>query len=1251
MKHLKKLLTFLIALALITGLLPAFTTTAFAEGDADYQVRDDGSSVTITGYTGSGGDVAIPSKIGGKDVLSIESLGANNTITSIQIPATVTSISDGALSHCSALASITVLEGNTAYSSVGGILYNPDKTELAAYPAGKTDTTFSIPGTVMALRSLAFSNNPYLTQMTIPAHISAIGAGAFAGCAFLTDITVDNTNTYYRDNEGVLYDKAGTTLIQYPAGKTNTSFTVPLNVTTIQGMAFSGNPNIIKVSIPENITSFGDKAFTDCILLSEAKFGGNAPSAVDPDLFDGAATGFKILYPSGSTGWTPTWHGYTTESYQFAVTYDFKYDGITSKTDVDYSGKVTEPAHGDRTGYTFAGWYREESFQTPWNTDTDMVTSDMTLYAKWSAQYKVTFDFQCSIPNKTIDASDGDIISAPDIPGRTGYTLEGWYKEKACENVWKFDEDTVNANITLYAKWKADSFTIKYVLYDGISLSKISAYDTKLAIPEAPTRVGYYFDGWYKEATFQHLWNFDIDKITGAITLYAGWTEIIPVTISCVKTDVILYGERTGAITATAGGGNSATYEYSISGVADWQDSSHFSNLAAGSYTVLTRDKEHPANSSSTSVTISQPNFSKSYAANKMPSTANTNTAINIIRPPQASGYTFVSLTYISNNTGVAVVTSNGNVTFLNPGKATITVTMISQATNGKTKTTKFSKTITVYQPVLTLTINLSTAPVKRTKTVKLTPIFGPTNVSNRKVVWISNDKRIATVSSSGVVTGKSAGKVTITCRTLDGSNLSAMCTIDVTPIYPESIHLSKPSIQITQDSTYTLKATISPSNSDNKSIIWTSSNTAVATVNNGKVTGMTEGTAVITGKTTNGLEGICTVTVTLKALSAYGKFVTAGMPTSEYTATMNQSWTQVAAEGTGEIESMDPSKDYSYTDLERIMKNLAKNEGVELSIIGVTPQGRNMYSLKVDYKPSASKKIVLLTGEIHAREVAGSVFILKELSDLIQKAKTDDAARQILEKVTFITIPVVNPDGREIIRAQEDGRKANAQGVDLGRNFPSVNAGQLGKGVKIYSDYTTKPGKYYYAGPHLGSEPEIETVMKWMFTYVPKATYLIDYHQTGHQVYGGKPWDTWQNEQNGKAFAVKIRDYLNEGNDSKYVYQPEYDGYGLNGAGGSLTDFAMSIATGMQFSNTYGRMVLKTGNKELPLLMFRDLDNYIGQYTPVNPGFKTASIEICHTYAALGYRDTARNLAAQEYVNYHFDGLLQFFAENALGE
>jgi hypothetical protein len=349
--------------ALLPLLLLALPTPAQAE---DFTYATNNGTIAITWYTGSGGDVTIPSTINGLPVTrigegafgenfsvtritlpnSVTSVGAYAFaycygLTNINIPASVTDIGDDVFGLCINLPAITVHPLNSFYSSVNGVLFNKNQTILLKCPAGKPGA-FSIPNTVNTIEDNAFAYCIGLSNITVPSSVTHIGSSAFSDCTGLTAITVDALNSFYSSVDGVLYNKSQATLIQCPAGKPG-SHTLPNSVTNIGDQAFASCARLTNIILSARVASIGDYAFAWCTSLTTlimpaslinisdrafnycsvtgVYFQGNAPS-VGLGVFDGDDDAI-VYYLPGTTGWGETFGGRPTALWSVAVPFNY----------------------------------------------------------------------------------------------------------------------------------------------------------------------------------------------------------------------------------------------------------------------------------------------------------------------------------------------------------------------------------------------------------------------------------------------------------------------------------------------------------------------------------------------------------------------------------------------------------------------------------------------------------------------------------------------------------------------------------------------------------------------------------------------------------------------------------------------------------------------------------------------------------------------------------------------------------------
>ncbi len=268
---------------------------------------------------------------------------SGSPLTTVTIPTSVTNIGVGAFEGCANLTAISVAPGNSAYSSVAGVLFNQNQTTLVEYPGG-LGGSYAIPAGVTTIESNAFYYSSGLasvtipnsvisigdsafyecqaltnvtmaeglasigafafggglvmslvvptiqgcplTSITIPSSVTNIGPGAFAGCHSLTNVTIPNSVTSIEDY---------TFEVCYM-----TSLTIPDSVTNIGNRAFFLCQGLTSVTIPASVTSIGDNAFESCYGLTNAYFLGNAPST-DSTVF--AYDSLTAYYLPGTIGW------------------------------------------------------------------------------------------------------------------------------------------------------------------------------------------------------------------------------------------------------------------------------------------------------------------------------------------------------------------------------------------------------------------------------------------------------------------------------------------------------------------------------------------------------------------------------------------------------------------------------------------------------------------------------------------------------------------------------------------------------------------------------------------------------------------------------------------------------------------------------------------------------------------------------------------------------------------------------------
>ena len=224
-------------------------------------------------------NLEIPNQIDGKEIKEIggycfESI---STLKNVKIPDSVTTIGYEAFKFCTSLTSVNI----------------PDSVTTISYSAFSDCTSLesiNIPSSVTTIGGYAFSSCYSLTSINIPDSVTTIGKGAFSNCTSLESIEVSENDKKYSSDEGILYTKDKTEILQYPAGKkgneynipssvttigTNAfyrctsleSINIPNSVTTIESVAFAGCTSLTSINMPDSVTTIGASAFSDCTSL------------------------------------------------------------------------------------------------------------------------------------------------------------------------------------------------------------------------------------------------------------------------------------------------------------------------------------------------------------------------------------------------------------------------------------------------------------------------------------------------------------------------------------------------------------------------------------------------------------------------------------------------------------------------------------------------------------------------------------------------------------------------------------------------------------------------------------------------------------------------------------------------------------------------------------------------------------------------------------------------------------------------
>ena len=787
---------------------------------------------------------------------SVTSIGSSafqncKGLTSVTIPNSVTSIGSSAFQNCSGLTSVTIPNNVT---SIG--------TSVFKGCSGLTSVT--IRKGVTSIGGSAFEDCSGLTTVIIPNSVESIGTSVFKGCSGLTSLKVESGGKYdSRNNCNAIIETSSNTLI---AGLKNT--TIPNSVTSIGTSAFDGCGGLTSVTIPNSVTSIGERAFAGCSGLTSVTIP-NSVSSIGQSAFNGCSGLTSVTIPNSVTS--------IGES---------AFKGCRSLTSVTIGSGVKDIGTG-----AFAN--------CPELTDVYCSAEEVPLTSETAFEGSNIENATLHVPRGCLDAYNVipwiyfkniveiEIVNAKVKLSKTKATIEKGktmtlkatvtpetLKDKSV--IWKSSNTKVatvtsagkvkgvkagTATITCTSKATGAKATCKvtvgYVKLDKTEATIMKDKTTTLSATVYPSSLTDKSVKWESSnnavATVTSAGKVKgVEAGTATITCTSsstGTKATCKVTVVCVdlnKTKAIIEKGKTMTLKATVTpetlADKSVTWKSSNTKVAKVSSAGKVKGVKAGTATITCTSNLTGAKATC-KVTVGYVKLDKTEATILKD---NTTTLTATVYP---SSLTDKSVTWESSDAKVATVTTEGKVKGIKAGTATITCT--SNATGLKATCTVAVVNGFVY-------LNETEAYVQKDKTLTLKATVTPGTLTDKSVTWESSDTKIATVTSAGKVTGVKYGTATITCTSV-ATGAKANCQVTV-----GNVIISMSEFSLKKSSTNMLTATVYPSSLADKSVIWKSSDTSIATVNaEGKVKGIKAGKATITcTSVATGLKGTCTVTV-----------------------------------------------------------------------------------------------------------------------------------------------------------------------------------------------------------------------------------------------------------------------------------------------------------------------------------------------------------------------------------------------------
>ncbi len=768
-----------IILLLVALLLPV--TAAAYDFEVDgifYNINGNEAIVTYQQYANYSyqsdynGDVNIP-----------ESVTYNGTTY------TVASIGNSAFRDCSGLTSITIPNsvisiGSSAFygcSGLTGSLTIPNSvTSIGSYAfcdcSGLTGS-LTIPNSVTSIARGSFKNCSGLTNINIPKSVETIYADAFVGCNSLQSFYVDEANTNYSSDKGVLISSS--TLVMCPARKDN-------------------------YCIPSTINYLSEYAFNDC-MMSELTIEANSN-----DYLWSTATTFnraQITSVIINRRTNASFKGmssleYVTLGDKAGVYVDIKFAGTgIHEVHLPYAVTICDSCFTDCEELSIIELgdniisIGAKAFDNTAYLNNQQFESGI----KYIDEYAVLYDFL----SDTIRVKDGTKLLIEALCYNSPYSTPP-LNEVLLPNSLQYIGDNCFLSSNLNSIILPDSLvSIGRSAFESTKLSSISIPASVMSISQ------------YAFASISYLTSVRFED--GENILNLGKNEF-----------------ESGISRGIFG------QSYNIKKAYIGRVLSYDTTLGYGPFTQYGTG----TNSQLTEVEIGPyVNHFESRLLYKNPNITSVKVDRNV--PPtnpwfESNVYTAATL-HIPDGSKSVYQEADGWKNFINIIEDSILATSI--------------------------TLDQSTVVINENETLQLTATVMPEDATNRMVTWNSSNEAVATVDENGLVTAVAPGSAVITAMTTDGSNLSASCNITVLQgiVLAESIQLNVTTAGLNEGATLQLSATVQPEDCDNKTVLWSSDNPSVATVDsNGLVTTHSVGTATITAMTTDGsnLNTSCTVTL-----------------------------------------------------------------------------------------------------------------------------------------------------------------------------------------------------------------------------------------------------------------------------------------------------------------------------------------------------------------------------------------------------
>ncbi len=756
------------------------------------------------------------------------------SLSKVDLPKNLTGIYSGVFSGCTSLAEITIPDSVT---EIGDSAFS-DCTSLAE---------LTIPDSVTEIGSNAFYCCTALSKVKLPNGLTKIGYSAFRGCINLTDITISSDNKNFSSVDGVLFSKDMSTLLVYPAGSKRSTYIVPDSVTEIGDYTFYYCKNLREITIPDSVTEIGYQAFSGCTSLTEIVIP-DSVTEIGSFAFSGCTSLSKVQLPNGLT-----------------KIGDSAFYYCTSLTEITIPDSVTQIEVS-----AFSGCTSLKELTIP----DSVISIGGYAFSGCTSLAKITV----SPDNKNYSSVDGVLFSKdmsallayPAGNKRSTYTVP--------DSVTKIDDAAFFGCVYL-TDITVSSDNKNYISVDGVLFTKNMS--TLVAYPAGNERSTYTIPyGVKKICVLAYCEN--LKEIVFPDSVIDASSELFMVGCCSLTNIVVSPGNN---IFWSADGVLFANIEVNFLVTYPAANERSTYTIPDGVEIIYPEAFAHSKNLKS--VTISE-SVTAIYESAFMCCTSLREITIpkSVIEIKDSAFENCDSLKnvyYLGTRAqwkAVVIGTKNEALT-----RATVHCIddppcdhvwseweVVEEATYEKEGLERracsrcnIEETRVIPKLVRASAIELSESEktVFVGDTFTITATVKPEDAFNRTVTWSSSDPSIATVDENGTVTAIAKGEAIITAESADG--VKAECKVTVEKKVA-AIELSESEKTVFVGDTFTITATVKPEDAFNRTVTWSSSDPSIATVDeNGTVTAIAKGEAIITAESADGVKAECKVTVEKK--------------------------------------------------------------------------------------------------------------------------------------------------------------------------------------------------------------------------------------------------------------------------------------------------------------------------------------------------------------------------------------------------